>query len=215
MKHITPIIATAIVAATAAADITPINAGDLVALSGITHAQDNTLQAVVLDDWSQGFSIANDIGEEYSGSIQSRVSQRTDTGELDFYWRIRDTSTHSNFSLFGEVASIVVTGFAGWDVGVEWRVDGLGETGASNAFRSKDADSIGYLFANPTLNPLDDSKAHLARTGAFDYDGSGTITINLISGESVTLSTFAPTVPSPAPLALGACSMLLASRRRR
>lgn len=198
------------VAAGTLAAVTPVNPGQTVALSGITHAEDPSLGATVLLDWVQEFSISNATGELYRASLQSRVARRHDTNELDFYWRVRDVEIAQ-----GEISSIVVTGFDGFLQGVEYRPDGQGDIGASHASRSADGLALGYLFANPTLSGQFESKASLARTDAFEYDTVGTVRINLLSGEFITLSTLAPVVPAPGGAALLAGAGLLAARRRR
>lgn len=189
--------------------ITPIEPGQTVPLFGVTHAQDPSLSGVVAQDWVQDFLIVGDTGATFSGSIQSRVSRRSDNDQLTFAWRIRETSG------VGQISSVVVTGLQGWDLGVEWRPDSLGDVGPSHATRTADGVSLGYLFADTLLNAPDESKFFFARTEAMTYNTSGTVTINLLSGDSVTLQTFAPTIPAPGGLGLAAAGGLLASRRRR
>lgn len=194
----------------ASAAVTDIFAGDTLPLTGITHAEDPSLGATILNDWLQDFSIVDAAGSTFHASIQSRVAQRHDTGELDFSWRIRDISG------IGEISSVVVTGFEGWSVGVEWRVDGLGEVGPTHASRTADDVALGYLFTADMPNAVDESKFFFARTEAMDYDSTGSVRINLLSGEYITLDTFAPSVPTPGGLAiLGVAGLGIARRRRR
>lgn len=189
--------------------VATIDPGQTIALSGITHAEDPSLAGVVAEDWVQDFLIVSDTGATFSGSIQSRVVTRFDNEQLDFSWFIRDTSG------VGQISSVVITGFAGWDLGVEWRPDSLGDIGPSHASRTADGLNLGYLFAGVPLNAPDESKFFFARTEAMTYDTSGTVTINLIGGESVTLKTFAPAVPTPGGAAVLALAGLGAARRRR
>lgn len=189
--------------------VTPLDPGQMVSLSGITHAEDPSLGGVVAEDLLQDFHIVSPTGSSFSGTIQSRVSTRHDTGQLDFAWHIRDTSG------VGQISSVVLTGFQGWDLGVEWRPDGSGDIGPSHAMRTADGVGLGYLFADDLLFAPDESKFFFARTEAMTYDMSGTVTINLLNGESFTLATFAPTVPTPGGLAMLGMVGLGAARRRR
>lgn len=207
----TLIVASALISSShALGDVADIFAGDTIALSGITHEQDPSLGGVVAIDYSQDFELGDPAGDLVRGTLQSRVSVRHDTGELDFSWRIRDVS-----SQFQQISSIVLSGFEGWDVGVEWRIDGSGDIGASHALRTADDNSIGFLFESPFLVPPAESKFVFARTHASTYELIGTARINLIGGEFVVLDTWAPTVPTPGGLALLGISGIIAGRRRR
>lgn len=194
----------------ASAAITNILAGDSVGLSGITSAEDPSLAGVVAIDFVQDFSVGDPAGDLLTGELVSRVVVRNDTGEIDFYWRLRDLDSETN-----RISSIVLSGFEGWDVGVEWRVDSVGDIGPAFATRTGDDDSIGYLFNSPFLHDPNESKYFLARTSAMDFGLIGTARINLISGESVTLATFAPQVPTPGGVAILGIAALGAARRRR
>jgi len=202
---------TMVAATQASASVVDLYAGESVGLSGITSAEDPTLAGVVAIDYSQGFEVGDPAGARLTGTLISRVVMRLDTGEIDFSWRLRDLESETNL-----ISSIVLSGFDGWDVGVEWRVDGLGDVGPAFASRTEDSDSIGFLFDAPYLHASSDSKYMFARTHAMSYDLIGTARINLVTGESVVLSTFAPTVPTPGGLALlGVAGMGVARRRRR
>lgn len=201
---------TMLVSTHTSASITDIFAGDTVGLSGITVAEDPSLAAVVAIDFAQDFEVGDPAGAPLTGTLVSRVSMRMDTGEIDFYWQLRDLDSKTN-----SISSIVLSGFEGWDVGVEWRIDSIGDIGPAFALRTADDDSIGFLFDTPFLHAPNESKYMLARTHAMSFDLIGTARINLVSGESITLSTFAPTVPAPGGLALLGVAGLGAARRRR
>lgn len=207
---ITALVTGLITTSSALGGITDIFAGDTIAINGITSAEDPSLAGVVAIDYLQNFVVGDPAGAPLTGTLQSRVIMRTDTGEIDFYWRIRDLDSKVN-----SISSIVLSGFDGWDVGVEWRVDSSGDIGPAFATRTADDDSIGFLFDSPFLHQPNESKFFFARTSAMDFDLIGTARINLVSGESVTLSTFAPIVPAPGSLALLGLSGVMASRRRR
>lgn len=201
---------TMVAAMQASASVVDLHAGDSVGLSGITSAEDPSLVGVVTMDFVQDFEVGDPAGGRLTGTLQSRVLMRLDTGEIDFSWRLRDLDSETNL-----ISSIVLSGFDGWDVGVEWRIDGLGDVGPAFASRSEDSDSIGFLFDAPYLHASSESKFMFARTHAMSFDLIGTARINLVSGEWVELSTFAPTVPTPGGLAmLGVAGMGVARRRR-
>lgn len=187
-----------------------INPGQTVALDGITSAEDTSLPAVILHDWEQEFSISNATGVLFRATLQSRVARRLDNDQLDFNWRIHDIEVAQ-----GQVSSFVVTGFDGFLQGVEYRPDGSGSIAPSHASLSGDGSALGFLFAGPTLTDPDGSKFTLARTDAYDFSTLGTVRINLLSGEFVTLTTYAPAVPAPGGAALLAGLGLVGSRRRR
>lgn len=207
----TQLIAIALLASTqASAEVATIEAGQTVALSGITHAEDPTLGGVVVADYSQDFVVGDVAGDPLIGTLHSRVSERFDTGELDFSWRISGIESELE-----RISSVVLSGYQGWELGVEWRIDSTGEAGPSHAMRSEDDDSIGYLFAGTPLNASRDSHSFFARTQAFDFETIGTARINLVSGYHITLSTFAPTIPTPGGLAMLGIGGLVTARRRR
>lgn len=193
----------------ASASVVDLFAGDTVGLSGITSAEDPSLAGVVTMDFAQEFEVGDPAGGRLTGILQSRVLIRNDTGELDFMWRIRDLHSETN-----SISSIVFSGYDGWDVEVEWRADGLGDVAPAFASRTADDDSIGFLFESPYLSAPHESRFMLARTHAMDFDLIGTARINLASGESVVLSTFAP-VPTPGSLFIMGSAGVIAARRRR
>lgn len=207
---ITGLVTGLILTSSAWGGVTDLFAGDTVALHGITLAEDPSLAGTVMIDFAQDFEVGDPAGDRLTGNLVSRVSMRTDTGELDFSWRIRDLDSETN-----SISSIVLSGFDGWDIGVEWRIDSSGDIGPAFASRTVDDDSVGFLFEAPYLRAVNESKYMLARTHAMGFDLIGTARINLASGESVTLATFAPTVPTPGGLGLLGISGLLAGRRRR
>ncbi len=199
-----------VVSTHASGAVTDLLAGDTVELHGITAAEDPTLAGVIVMDYSQGFVVGDPAGDPLTGTLQSRVIVREDTGEIDFSWRLRDLDSEVNL-----ISSIVISGFDGWGVGVEWRIDGSGDIGPAFAARTADDDSIGYLFETPFLGQPNESKFMFARTHAMDFDLLGTARINLVSGEWITLSTFVPVVPAPGPLAVFGITGMIAQRRRR
>tara|TARA_A100000171_G_C2094590_1_gene126344 strand:- start:184 stop:825 length:642 start_codon:yes stop_codon:yes gene_type:complete len=210
MNHaINAALVTGLLATTSLAGITNLFAGDTVEMHGITAAEDPTLVAGVLQDTVQQFVIADPAGEPLVGAFHSRAAQRMDTGELDFYWRITIDDGKT-----GEISSVIINGFEGWSVGVEYRVDSVGSIGPSDASRSVDDQFLGYHFNDPTLRFFD-SHSFLARTEAFEYDFTGTAQINMTNGESITFATFAPRIPAPGAVSVLGIAALGTARRRR
>ncbi len=207
------VLASALFASTPALGaISSLDPGATVGLVGISSAEDPTLQASVVHDFGQDFEIIDPAGEPLMGRLVSRASVRIDTGQIDFNWRIivLDGKT-------GQIESIAVTGYEGWSVGVEYRTDSVGLLGPSEASRSIDADTVGYVF-DPTLTGFfgtHESHYFFARTDAFEFAMTGTATITMTNGESVTLATWAPAVPTPSGLALLGLGGMIANRRRR
>lgn len=202
------VVVAAVCAQGALGAISNLNAGESADLFGITLGEDMSL-AGVANDFSQDFSILDAAGNLFEANLQSRARVRNDTGQVDFVWRIRDID-----NLAGQIASVVVNGYEEWSVGVEYRLDGLGEVGPDSAFRTEDGDSVGFNF-DPTVGFDDESRFFFARSDAFDFDMSGTIRITLVTGQFVELDTWAPVVPAPGSLALLGLGGIAAVRRRR
>lgn len=206
------VVAAALCAQSSFAAVTNLNAGESADLFGITHIEDNSLAGAIVPegDLYEQFTIGEPAGSYFAAALQSRAIIRSDNGMMDFSWRILDVE---NFS--SRVASVVVNGYEAWSVGVEYRVDGLGDVGPEEALRSVDGDSVQYNFDIGGLGYPDESKFFFSRTDAMGYDMSGTIRITLRTGEFVELDTWAPAVPAPGSLALLGLGGMLAVRRRR
>jgi len=210
MNHaINAALVTGLLATTSLAGVIDLFAGDTVEMHGITLAEDPTLAGTVIQDFAQGFVLPDPAGEPLTGSFHSRASRRADTNQIDFRWRITIDSGKT-----GEISSIIINGFAGWSVGVEYRVDAVGIVEPSHASRSVDDQYLGFHFNDPTLRYYD-SHPFFARTEALEYDFSGTAQINMTNGESITLATFAPVIPAPGAVSVLGIAALGTARRRR
>ncbi len=163
-------------------------------------------------DLTQSFQILG-AGDTllFEGVLQSRVSISDITNTIIFSLRIRDTVGGLN----GIISNVEYSGFAGWTTDVEWNDDGLGDEGPSRAERSLDGDTLNYLFGFSPLVGPDESKFFFALTDATEYALVGTATIFLTTGESTTLTVFAPGVPSPAGGAVFALAAAAVTARRR
>ncbi|MCA9292604.1 MAG: hypothetical protein KDA20_02185 [Phycisphaerales bacterium] len=206
-------------AATANAALIDLMPGGATGLVGTTSAVDTELAGSTssMVDVEIPFQIFGNGGANdgpppllYEGILQNRIVTSDDTGEFHFYYRIRDT----NGSLNGILGSVETFGFADWTTRVEYRTDSLGDVGPSRAERSAGTgDALHYLFGNPFFAP-EESLFFFAATEAMNYTMAKT-TIYLTTGESVTLDTFAPAIPSPGSWAIFGVGGLAVVRRRR
>ncbi len=181
-----------------------------------------------LIDWTYDPTPAiplNNVG----GHVQNRVINN-DIGTKTFMPRIRDTYNIDGGTLV--ISAFRLTGYAGFDVDVNYRTDGLGDKGFTSVSRSADGDIMTFRFDDPlyvdAITPPGRQQESLFSsiiTDATEYDMSGTMTILGYvlpnSGATmpdpnadlfqVTLSGIvAPTtaVPLPAPLALLGAGLL-------
>lgn len=148
----------------------------------------------------------------YEAKLLSRVTLSNVNDTLFFTLRIFEPV---GGGLNGIIASVEYTDFAGWTTDVEWRTDSLGIVGPSRVERSAgDGDTLRYLFGNQ-IAPDQESRAFFAMTNATEAAVVGTATIILTTGESASLSVYAP-IPSPGSAGLLACAgfaMILPRRR--
>ncbi len=183
-------------------------------LTGITAASHPETGGVIPTggDLIQSFQILG-AGDTllFEGALQSRVAVSNVTGTIIFFLRIRDTVAGLN----GIISNVEYSGFAGWTTNVEWKDDGQGDDGPSRAERSLDGDTLNYLFGFGPLVGPDESKFFFALTDAKNYALVGTATIFLTTGESTTLTVFAPGVPSPTGAGVFALAAAATARRRR
>lgn len=183
-------------------------------LAGTTSAVDTELVGTtnaMLDDLLP-FQIFSEDAEPallYEGVLQNRIVVSDDTGDYHFYYRILDT----NGSLNGVVASVITTGYDGWQTRVEYRTDALGDKGPTRAERSIDGDLLLFIFGDPFFAP-EESLPFFIATDAQAHTFADT-TIVLATGESVTLKTFAPDIPAPGVPGVLALGLAFSARRRR
>jgi len=188
-------------------DLTP---GSGAGLSGTTAAADPELAGAVAvgGDLLIPFQILG-AGDAllYEAALQTRVIISSDTGNAHFLYRVRDV----NGSLNGVIAEIVTSDYTGMQTRVEYRLDTGADLGPSRAERSADGADISYLFGNG-FPPGDESHFFFAATDQSNWSLTGSTTIILTTGESVTLTTF---IPAPGTAALFSVAGVALARRRR
>lgn len=174
-----------------------VNSAGVYALPGTTVAAEPQLAGTVLQDMITNYSFTG-AGETVEGQIQHRVVRSVD-GTIDFAWRIKPTGGT------GDISAFRLSGFAGYNLNANWRIDGLGSAAPDSA-RSFGNGSINFLFNDNEVgrNPdgsLDTSYFFFLDTDAIHYDMSGTFD-QLCAGSGCVSplgNTFAPSeVPVPA-----------------
>lgn len=150
-----------------------------VIISGSTAAGEPDLKGLVLHDTLIGFEIRGDGGVLlYRGKLQNRVVRSEVGGRLHFYYRIRDTSP----GLPGRVGKLVTGGFAGRDVRVDFRPDGLGTVGPATAGRNISPGAlVMFEFAPPGLPPGAESRFIFVKTDARRFRSGGETKIELLA----------------------------------
>ncbi len=164
------------------------------AVSGTTAAQLPELAGVVVYDRVRPFEIRDAAGILlFEGSLQDRVVRSTATGDLHFYYRVRDT----NPALFGNLAIVDTRDFSGlFGVHVDYRPDGLGTEAPSRAVRSGDGALVRFVFwPNPISGGEASRFCFVKPLGIDEFMEGGLVTLRLITGESVGLPVMMPVPP--------------------
>ena len=165
--------------------------GDFVNLTGTTAAARPELTGVVLQDVVRPFSVDHGGGNFTTGTIRDRVVRETDSGTLDFYYRISN-----DVSSAGSVDFVTRNSFAGFGTDVDFRTDVIGTIGPDQASRNAAGDEVLFdFFSTNLLFPGAESFFFFVKTDATDFDENGTgslaFTSNLGSG-TFDFDTFQP-----------------------
>jgi len=177
-------LATALVATstTLSALALPIGDGEVVFTPGSMFTPENSgiIQNDNIIDWVYDPTPAlqfNNVG----GEVQNRVIENAN-GNKVFMPRIRETFNIDGGTLV--ISAFRLTGYAGFDVDVDYRTDGLGDKGFTSVSRSLDGDMMTFRFDDPlyvdSLTPpgrQQESYFSAIVTDATEYDMSGTMTI--------------------------------------
>ncbi len=162
-------------------------------LPGTTVATEADLGGAVLVDNVIPFRIVN-AGSQvlFVGKLQNRVVKSSTTGNLHFYYRIRETQSGLN----GIIKSVGSLSFqTSPRLLVDWRPDGLGQVNPIEAQRSTVNGALiqfNFDIADQVLVGGLESKFFYVKTFSKNYSMNGQTKIQLTSGESVILNTAAP-----------------------
>jgi hypothetical protein len=155
-----------------------------------TTAVEPDLAGLVMLDELIPFTIKNAAGAVMcAGRLQNRVVRSFSTGQLHFYYRIRDTYGPS------AVDRITTRGFGGLPLRVASRTDGLGTVSPRFAARSSaPGDVIRFTLINPVVSCETnvESRFILIKTPATWYKSGGATRIRAATGNGVSVSTVRP-----------------------
>lgn len=206
----------AFVATTIPTEAAMVSPGDVVGLSGTTVAANPALAGTVQDDPLVPFSIA---GGALTGNLQDRVALSNDLGTMIFAPRLRDTVGVPGAAPL-EILAISLTGYEGYTTDIDFRTDGLGDTGPDTVSRSADGDRLSFRYTASPLLPPDESLFISILTDAPAFAPIGTALIVARTGPdsnpfSVLLTGINAPVPEPASAAmvLGGLALLVGRRR--
>ncbi len=162
----------------------PLNPGGLVFTTGTTVfaspelgglvQQDNLLDAVFI---SSALPFVN-----ASYNIQNRVQESNTLGTLIFGPRIRDPINIGIAPIF-EIIAFTVSGYNGFEVDVNYRLDGSGDKGPTSVSRSADGDLLTFRYGDSLLNDQlgggirDESYFPAILTDATAFTNTGVLTL--------------------------------------
>jgi hypothetical protein len=145
--------------------------GNSIPVPPLTATGDPNLVGVVQYDQLVPFTLQDANGNlECTGNLEERVVTSNNTGDLDFYYRVRDTSGT------GSVASLSTSSFAGKPVAVGYRTDDLGTVSPTSAARSSTPDGvISFDFSSHPIScaAQEESQFMLIGTSVNNYEPGG------------------------------------------
>lgn len=163
-------------------------------LVGATAAAESDLAGTVLYDKLIPFKIMGARGVLlFAGNLQNRVVKSSRTGNLHFYYRIRDTKSGLN----GVVEDLRTQGYQNVNpLLADWRPDGLGTIHPDTVERSPGAGALVNFNFIPRAGMILvgglDTKFFYLKTSYKKFAPGGHTQIRLKSGESVMLPTVMP-----------------------
>ena len=161
---------------------------------GSTSAAEADLGGTVIHDQLIPFKIVGAGGAVlYAGNLQNRVVKSTRTGDLHFYYRVRDTKGGLN----GVIDAVRTHGFQQFPkIMADWRPDGLGVIHPHTVERSPGAGAF-ITFNFPPYGSLimssgAESKFFYLKTLAKKFTLNGHTMIHLKTGQMAHLQTAMP-----------------------
>jgi hypothetical protein len=176
-----------------ASEFLPAGAGPIL-LPGTTVAVEADLAGTVIHDKLIPFRIASAAGALlFEGVLQNRVVKGA-TGDLHFYYRIRDTKAGLN----GIIRYVTTASYAATPMlSVDWRPDGLGTISPKSVQRSAAPGAIiRFEFVNGGPQVLVGGREskffYLKTVRASQFKELGSTRIQLVTGQAVSLRTVIP-----------------------
>jgi hypothetical protein len=171
----------------------PLLPGGSVALTGTTLALTPQLKGYAMIDQAQKFTFK--VGTKtYSGELQDQVVREDSTGHMDFYYRIIFQQEIQTGRLWVERTAYPGSDQGGYTTDVNYRTDGDGIMGPTQAYRSSDGVSVTFNYNGFMATPgsSGSSRWSFVATNATWYDNKGTIRFQVTGGTMVTLSCYEP-----------------------
>jgi hypothetical protein len=140
-----------------------------VTTSGTTEENRPELKGDIIEDKDRPFTITDRSGNIVAkGILQDRVV-REKTGSLDFYYKIVNDPSSGN-----SIIRVEKKDFKNYSTDVDYRTDGEGSVGSSEAARSKNGHDITFMYnrENP-IKPGDQSYFTYVKTDADSYKRTG------------------------------------------
>jgi len=144
--------------------------GSSTPVPALTVTGDPNLDGAVQYDQLVPFTLQDSNGLQCTGNLQERVVLSNNTGDLNFYYRVRDTSGP------GSVAKISVSSFAGLSVGVGYRTDDAGTVPPTTAdFTAAPGTSITFNFSSHPIScaSQEESQFILISTTVTNFESGG------------------------------------------
>jgi hypothetical protein len=176
-------------------------------LTGVSLADRPELAGDVIFELDQPFA-----GAAFNGVLTTRIVRETNSGTLDFYYRVEQP-----------LDSYEISGFNSFTIDADFRTDlpdDPGPKGAQGVHRSADGDTVGFDFANGFIFLQTNATAFDRHgTGRFpDNSGDSTATLADIA---VPFASSPPAIPLPPAVLPGLSGLAIAAafcirqRRRR
>lgn len=141
-----------------------------IALRETNLGEEGSLGGSVIEDALVAFTVRDAGGRSCRGRLQVRVVRSTATGELDFYYRIRDTSGS------GTLAGITARDFSHRSLRVGYRSDSVGSVAPTRAYRYP-APGPAVVIGGLRLRCSRHEESHfiVIRTDATSFESGGTV----------------------------------------